>query len=882
MPHVCDPAVDAETRLPPGVAECTMLLGLECIMEIPVLVRKIRFGNRAGRAALILAGFLATATLVAQPATQGIVTVDYPSAGSIFPPDLVPPTFEWRDSDPRANLWVIEFAFGDGSKPLRVQSPGPKFQLGPIDERCAKAGAATPQLTPNQLNGHSWQADAVTWNEVKKHAVSQPVTVRFFGYEGKKTNKAVSSGRTTLSISRDPVGAPIFYRDVPLAPVSSGARGVIAPLPPEAVPLIAWRIMDLSTGRSRVMMEGLPTCANCHSFSKDGKWLGIDVDGPQNDKGLYALVPVRSATFIRNENVIRWNSFSDDPAKKRFGFMSQISPDGQYLVTSTEPPDAQMKGLEDRLFNGVYRDYGFGQVFYPTRGILSWYSKATGRLQPLPGADDTKMVQTSAFWSPDGKYLIYSRAMARDPFPPDAKEATYANSPDETQIQYDLYRIPFNGGEGGTPEPVRGASGDGMSNNFPKVSPDGKWIVFVKNKNGLLMRPDSELYIVPSEGGTARRMNCNLSRMNSWHTFSPNGRWLAFSAKGRSLFTQLFLTHIDENGSDSPAILVENMTAANRAVNIPEFVNIPADLIETMSAPATEFYRLFNIAMDDQGKGELEKCITEWKTALAVSPDEPTALYYLGVALSDSKRYEDALVPLRKAVELKPTDARPRAILGIALVRLKQPDEALTQLEKAVELNSRDVKAQSALGSLLAEKRQFQEAIPHFAQALEIAPDDADTQNDIAVALVRAGKPEAAVPYLEKALAADPNAPELQANLGLILARQGRLDDAIPHLEKALAGGLDSPEAHLALGNALADQGRYSDAIPHFEAVAKNGDPTILGALSSMYASAGRLDDALRVARQGLAVATERNDKDLIDALHRSIALYEKAVSAKR
>ena len=91
------------------------------------------------------------------------------------------------------------------------------------------------------------------------------------------------------------------------------------------------------------MMEGLPTCANCHSFSRDGKWMGIDVDGPQNDKGLYALVPVRKETSIRNDYVIRWNSFSDDPAKKRFGFMSQISPDGQYLITSTEPPDAHMK-----------------------------------------------------------------------------------------------------------------------------------------------------------------------------------------------------------------------------------------------------------------------------------------------------------------------------------------------------------------------------------------------------------------------------------------------------------------------------------------------------------------------------------------------------------
>jgi len=82
-----------------------------------------------------------------------------------------------------------------------------------------------------------------------------------------------------------------------------------------------------------------------------------------------------------------------------------------------------------------------------------------------------------------------------------------------------------------------------MSNNFPKVSPDGRWIVFVKNRNGQLMRPDSELYMVPFDGGEARRMNCNTSRMNSWHSFSPNGRWLVFSSKSRSPYTQMFLTH---------------------------------------------------------------------------------------------------------------------------------------------------------------------------------------------------------------------------------------------------------------------------------------------------------------------------------------------------
>jgi len=88
------------------------------------------------------------------------------------------------------------------------------------------------------------------------------------------------------------------------------------------------------------------------------------------------------------------------------------------------------------------------------------------------------------------------------------------------------------------------------------------------------------LYIIPAQGGVARRLRANTRLMNSWHSFSPNGRWLVFSSKARSPYTQMYLTHIDENGNDSPAILIDNATAANRAVNIPEFVNIPGDGIE--------------------------------------------------------------------------------------------------------------------------------------------------------------------------------------------------------------------------------------------------------------------------------------------------------------
>ena len=234
---------------------------------------------------------------------------------------------------------------------------------------------------------------------------------------------------------------------------------------------------------------------------------------------------------------------------------------------------------------------------YPTRGLLAWYSRQTGQREPLPGAEDPDYVQTDGVWSPDGSFVVLARAKAKEPYPSDGKMAAYANDPIEVQIQYDLYRVPFNGGRGGKPEAIAGAFGNGMSNTFPKVLPDGRWIVFVKCRNAQLMRPDSQLLIVPARGGEARRMRCNTPLMNSWQSFSPNGHWLVFSSKARSSYTQMYLTHIDEQGNNSPAILVENSTAAIRAVNLPEFVNIPQDGIMAIAAPAVDMYKKFDRAV---------------------------------------------------------------------------------------------------------------------------------------------------------------------------------------------------------------------------------------------------------------------------------------------
>jgi Flp pilus assembly protein TadD len=538
--------------------------------------------------------------------------------------------------------------------------------------------------------------------------------------------------------------------------------------------------------------------------------------------------------------------------------MSQVSPDGRYVVTSIDPPrlgtshDNEYRGfasgLSNRLFNANYKSVAFSQVFFPTRGVLAWYDRAAKKLRPLPGADDPNFVQACAFWSPDGKYLIFSRARAQDPYPPNAPKPEYANDPREPQIQYDLYRIPFNDGRGGKAEPILGASQNGMSNNFPKVSPDGKWIVFVENKTGLLMRPDSKLYIVPFSGGKARRMRCNLSLMNSWHTFSPNGKWLAFSSKARSPYTQLMLTHVDAQGNDSPAILVENTTAANRAVNIPEFVNIPQDGIEKIDPQATEFYRVASNAYDLMAQNRMTEAVEVWRKAIALNPDDGIGHFAMATALSGAGQEREAAMEYREACTLDPRNAAWLEHLGVSL-------EMTGDIDGAIE---------------------------NWRKSLAIEPANAEVEADLGAALFQSGKREDGIAALRKAVEIDPSSGNAHNELGTALAQAGYMDEAVDQLQNAVKLDPNSVEDRVNLGFALGIHGDFSGAIDALQTAAKISDGKdwrSLAALATAYDKAGRPADAARTVEKALDLAVEQKDDQTASELRGELERYEQEMA---
>ena len=785
------------------------------------------------------------------------LAIDYPRDETIFPPEIVPPTFLWHEPADEADTWLIEVAFESESGQIYVLSRGNPPPVGRIDPECIAKSNEIYRPTPYQASARSWTPDGDLWTVIKQRSVELLATVTILGFNSAEPAKALSRGRITVTTSKDPVGAPIFYRDVPLAP-SQTKTGVIKPLDDAVVTLIAWRLRDVSMPESRLLLTDVPRCTNCHSFSADGKTLGMDLDGPQAGKGAYIIAQTAEHMAIDKEHVINWNNFPGKPEDHdSIGFLSQISPHGQYAVTT----------LNEEVYVCNFLDYRFLQVFYPTRGILAYYSRETGRIKALPGADDPKYVHCDAVWSPEGEYLVFARAEAKDAYPENVRLAERANGPLETPIQYGLYRIPFNGGRGGEPERIAGASDNGMSNHFPKVSPDGKWIVFVKCRNGQLMRPDSKLWIVPAVGGSARLMRCNTWRMNSWHSFSPNGRWLVFSSKANTPYTEMFLTHIDSEGNDSPAILIPNSTAANRAVNIPEFLNLPYDGMLSITMPAVDYRKYLVRGAAMAKKGKLDEAIAEFNMAVMIKSDCLEGRVNAAVILIEQGKLDEATDRLNKVLELDPNHGPAHVSLGVILGKRRMLEQAMAHFDTALKLDPDNSPAHANMARALQAKGMLEEATAHFRAASDLDLEDPLGHFLLANVLLARRMVEEAVEHLEKAVEIDPRFVNAHLMLGNALAAQGTFDTASAQFQKAIAIDPDNLTAINSLAWLLVacpradvrDGARALRLIEPACVVTGNRDPVLLSTLAAAYAEVGKFSEAVATANKALGRVKPRD-----------------------
>lgn len=191
-------------------------------------------------------------------------------------------------------------------------------------------------------------------------------------------------------------------------------------------------------------------------------------------------------------------------------------------------------------------------------------------------ANDPNLLETYPSWHPDGKSLFYAAARYPEGVTPETEKDHYQ------EIRYDILRRKFDTESRtfSTPDTIVFASAREQSALHPRISPDGKWLLYCMAPYGTFHLPhsSSDLFMTDLQTGEEIPLsNANSEESESYHSWSSNSIWIIFSSRREDgQYTHPYITYIDENGKDSKAFIMpqeepKHYSKMMKSYNMPEF-----------------------------------------------------------------------------------------------------------------------------------------------------------------------------------------------------------------------------------------------------------------------------------------------------------------------
>ena len=168
--------------------------------------------------------------------------------------------------------------------------------------------------------------------------------------------------------------------------------------------------------------------------------------------------------------------------------------------------------------------------------------------------NDVNEFEVFPVWAPDGKTLYYCSAHFE--FRDTVEHGTEVIRRYQ-EVKYNIYKKSFdlNTYQFGPRELVFQADSLGKSATLPRISPDGRYLMFTMGNYGVfhIWHREADLYLLDLASGQVRAMDeINSKETESYHAWSSNGHWVVFSSRrDDGSYTRPFFAHIDANGKGS-------------------------------------------------------------------------------------------------------------------------------------------------------------------------------------------------------------------------------------------------------------------------------------------------------------------------------------------
>ena len=293
-----------------------------------------------------------------------------------------------------------------------------------------------------------------------------------------------------------------------------------------------WRDMgiyqrDLSSFSESVVLDNdyfQHGCVNCHAFC-----------GQRPEK---MLIGIRSADYGSSALLVEGDTVQKIGTKLGY---TCWHPSGRLAAFSVNEVRQFFHAAADEVRDVIDLD-----------SLIAYYLVDSKTVKTASNLARKDRLETYPTWSADGRYMYFCSV-------PVTWSDRKAVPESYDQIKYDLVRVSYDLDldQWGPLESVLSASETGLSILLPRVSPDGRWLLFCMCDYGCfpVYRRSSDLYMMDLEAAkqtgnfTCQRLDINSDDSESWHCWSSNSRWIAFSSKrGSGVFTRIYIAYVDADG----------------------------------------------------------------------------------------------------------------------------------------------------------------------------------------------------------------------------------------------------------------------------------------------------------------------------------------------